>query len=44
LENVIDEGVDDSEDEGSEVRVPVGKPSGMKVAGQSVVVAVHWAK
>jgi len=40
-ENVIDEGVDGAEDEGSELRVPAGEPSGVKVAGRSVVVAVR---
>jgi len=41
---VIDEGVDGSEDEGREVRVPAGEPSGVKVAGRSIVVAVRWVK
>jgi hypothetical protein len=40
---VIDEGVDGVEDEGNELRVPAGEPSGVKVAGRSVMVAVHRA-
>jgi hypothetical protein len=33
LENVIDEGLEGTDDEGSELRVPAGEPSGVKVAG-----------
>jgi len=37
LVNVIDEGLEGTDDEGSESRVPAGEPSGVKVAGRSVV-------
>jgi hypothetical protein len=39
-ENVIDDGVD-AVDEGNEPRVPTGDPSGVKLAGRSVVAAVR---
>ena len=43
-ENAIEVGVDGAvdgvEDEGRELRVPAGEPSGVMFAGRSVVVAV----
>jgi hypothetical protein len=40
-ENVDDKGLDGAEEEGSELRVPVGDPSGVKMAGRSVVAALR---
>jgi hypothetical protein len=37
LVNVIDEGLEGTDDDGSESRVPPGEPSGVKLAGRSVV-------
>ena len=32
-ENAIDDGLDSEDDDGNELRVPAGEPSGVKVAG-----------
>lgn len=42
---MIEDGLEPMEDGGSELRVPVGEPSGVKIAGWSVVAAarrVNW--
>ena len=38
---MIEDGLELMEDGGSELRVPVGEPSGVKIAGWSVVVAAR---
>ena len=40
-ENVSDDGLDPIEDGGKDMRVPFGEPSGVKMAGRSVVADVH---
>ena len=40
-ENASDDGLDPTEDDGKELRVPSGEPSGVKTAGRSVVADVR---
>jgi hypothetical protein len=39
-EKVIEDGLDGTEEDGKELMVPVGEPSGVNTAGRSVLVVV----
>jgi hypothetical protein len=43
-ENVMEDGLDGAEDDGKELMVPVGEPSGVNTAGRSVLAVVRWVK
>jgi hypothetical protein len=40
-ENVMSDGLEGSEEDGKELRVPVGEPSGVNTAGRSVLAVVR---
>jgi hypothetical protein len=43
-EKAIEDGLDGTEEDGSELMVPVGEPSGVNTAGRSVLAVARWVK
>jgi hypothetical protein len=43
-ENMTEDGLDGAEDDGKELMVPVGEPSGVNTAGRSVLAVARWVK
>ena len=41
-EKVMEDGLEGTDDDGRELEVPVGEPSGVNTAGRSVVAFVRW--
>jgi hypothetical protein len=43
-ENEMDDGLEGGEEDGRELRVPVGEPSGVNTAGRSVLAVIQCVK
>jgi hypothetical protein len=43
-EKVIEDGLEGGDEDGKELRVPLGEPLGVNTAGQSMAALVLWVK